>query len=111
MVPDGVKPIGCRWVFLLKTNLDGTQRFKARLVIKGYEQVPGIDFGKMCAPVAKLVSLRLHVALSALNGWEMHHMDVSTTFLKPAIDNDVYMQLPEGIEWLESTKLNSSTVC
>jgi len=111
MVPDGMKQIGCKWDFLVKTNPDGTQRFKARLAIKGYEQVPWIDFGATFAPVAKLVSLRLLVALSALNGWEMHHMDVPTAFLNPAIDNDVYMQLPEGIEWLKSTKLNSSTVC
>jgi len=109
MVPNGVKPIGCRWAFLLKTKLDGTQRFKARLVITGYEQVPGIDLGATFAPVAKLLSLPPLVPPSGLNRWEMHHMDVSIACLNLAINNDVYMQLPECIDWLESAKLNSST--
>ena len=100
MVPDGVKPIGCRGVFPLKTNPDGTQRFKARLVIKGDEQVPGIDFGETFAPVAELASLRLLVDLSALKGWEMHHMDISTAFLNPAIDHDVYMQYRRALSCL-----------
>lgn len=64
----GRRPIGCKWVFRAKINLDGSKRYKARLVIKGYEQVPRIDFGDTFAPVAKLVSFRMQIALSALYG-------------------------------------------
>jgi len=106
-----IKAIGSRWVYILKTNHDGSHRFKARLVIKGYEQVPGVDFGETFAPVARLVSFRLLVALATLNKWEIHHMDVSTAFLNPPVDGNIYMQLPEGIDWLESSKLPSNTVC
>jgi len=49
-VPDSAQPIGCKWVYLLKTNPDGSRRFKARLVIKEYEQT---DIGETFAPVAK----------------------------------------------------------
>ena len=111
IIPAGTQPIGCKCVFLLKTNPDGTRRFKARLVIKGYEQIPRIDFGETFAPVARLVSFRLLVALTALNQWGKHHMDVSTAFLNPPIDGEIYMQLPEGIEWLESSRPVSTAVC
>jgi len=99
----GRKPIGCKWVFRTKINFDGSKRYKARLVIKGYEQVPGIDFGDTFAPVAKLASFRMLMALSALYGWHVHHMDVVTAFLNPVIDEDVSMELPEGIDWLKPT--------
>jgi len=106
----GRKPIGCKWVFRTKVNYDGSKRYKARLVIKGYEQVPGIDFGDTFAPVAKLVSFRMLMALSALYGWHVHHMDVVTAFLNPAIDEPVSMELPEGIEWLKPTLRKPSTI-
>ena len=66
----------------MKTNPDGSQRFKARLVIKGYEQT---DIGETFAPVAKLASLRMILALAALNGWEIDHMDMVTAFLNPPL--------------------------
>lgn len=100
-VPAGMKVIGCRWVFRKKVNPDMTTRYKARLVIKGYEQIPGVDFGDTYAPVARLVSLRLLLAIAASQRWEIHHMDVVTAFLNPPIDHVVYMELPEGISWLD----------
>ena len=106
----GRKPIGCNWVFRTKVNYNGSKRYKARLVIKGYEQVPGIGFGDIFAPVAKLVSVRMLMALSALYGWHVHHMDVVTTFLNPAIDEPVSIELPEGIDWLKPTLRKLSTV-
>jgi len=99
-VPADANSIGCRWVFRKKINPDGSVRFKARLVIKGYEQIPGVDFGDTFAPVAKLTSLRLILGHAILNGWETHHMDVVTAFLNPPLDNSVFMDLPEGIEFL-----------
>jgi len=106
----GRKPIGCQWVFTTKVNYDGSKRYKARLVIKGYEQVPGIDFGDTFAPVPKLVSFRMLMALSALYGWHVHHIDVVTAFLNPASDEPVSMVLPEGIEWLKPTLRKPSTI-
>ena len=90
---------GCKWVFKTKTNADGSIRHKARLVIKGYEQTA---FGETYTPVARLSSFRTLLALSAVFGWEVHHMDVITAFLNPKIDtDDVYMRIPEGLSWLD----------
>ena len=84
-----------------KINADGSIRLKARIVIKGYEQIEGTDYGETYAPVAKLVSFRLLLAMAARYGWLVHHMDVVTAFLNPIVDEDIYMEVPEGIEWLE----------
>ena len=109
MVPVGAHPIGCKWVYVMKINSDGSRRFKARLVIKGYEQT---NIGDTFAPVAKLASLLMILALAALNGWEIDHMDVVTAFLNPPVNDEIYyMVLPEGIDWLDPGKPASMTVC
>jgi hypothetical protein len=92
------KAIGSKWVFKTKRNPDGSTRFKARLVIKGFEQRRGQDFDETYAPVGKLTTLRYLLGLAAKQRWSIHHMDVVTAFLNPAIDrDDVYMALPPGI--------------
>ena len=103
------KPIGCKWVYKVKRNPDGSHRYKARLVIKGYEQT---NFGETFAPVAKLTSFRLLVAFAAEKDWKIDHLDVVAAFLNPVVDEDIYMELPEGADWLESDKTElSSTIC
>ena len=80
------EPIGCKWIYQKKTNPDGSTRYKARLVIKGYEQKEGIDYDETYAPVSKMATFRLLLALSAQHGWNVNHMDVVTAFLNPKID-------------------------
>jgi hypothetical protein len=70
-------------------------------VIKGYEQVKGIDFQETYAPVGKLTMLRYLLSLAAKLDWKIHHMDVVMAFLNPKIDSKVPMELPIGIEWLD----------
>jgi len=94
------KPISCKWVYKTKTNPDGTQRYKARLVIKGHEQMQGICFDETYTPISKMTTLHYLMSHAAQEDWEMDQLDVITTFLNPAIDKEVYMQLPEGIERL-----------
>jgi len=97
-VPSGVKPISSKWVFKTKQLSGGGIRYKARLVIRGYEQIPGVDFDETFAPVAKLSSLRMLLALAAIHDWEIDQMDVVTAFLNPEVDGDVYMAMPNGVE-------------
>jgi hypothetical protein len=103
------EPIGCKWVYKRKVNPDGSTRYKARLVIKGYEQKEGIDYDETYAPVSKMATFRLLLAMAAQYGWDVDHMDVVTAFLNPKIDRDnIYMTLPLGIDWLDPTVSTST---
>jgi len=89
-----VKPIGSKWDFKTKHNPGGCTRYKARLVIKGYEQT---DFGETYAPVGKLTTFLYLISLIGSYGWDMDHLDVVTAFLNPEIDNDdFYLPFPEA---------------
>lgn len=71
-------------------------KYKARLVAKGYVQEKGVDFEEIFAPVTRLEMVRLLLALAAKNSWEVHHLDVKTTFLNGDIKEEVYVTQPEG---------------
>ncbi|KAG8959896.1 hypothetical protein FRC05_007218 [Tulasnella sp. 425] len=98
-LPPGRKPIGSRWVFLIKRKSDGTiDRYKARLVAKGYAQAPGIDFDQVFAPTARLAALRAILAQAALNGEHIESLDISNAYLNGELEEEyeVYMNQPEG---------------
>jgi hypothetical protein len=89
--------LGSRWVFKTKLNPDGSTRFNARLVIKGYQQVQGVDFSESFPPVSKLSTLRMLLTFASQHNWRIDHRDVVTAFLNQNIDMDeVYMELLEG---------------
>ena len=96
-LPAGRQAIGCKWVFKIKRHADGSvDRYKARLVAKGYSQLYGIDFTETFAPVVRFSSLRAILAIAASADYEIHQMDVKTAFLNGDLDEDIYMQQPDG---------------
>ncbi|GKA17452.1 zinc finger, CCHC-type containing protein [Tanacetum coccineum] len=96
-LPPGCKPLGCKWIFKRKMKVDGTiDKFKARLVIQGFRQKEGIDYFDTYAPVARITTIRLLLALAAIHNLVIHQMDVKTTFLNGDLDEEVYMKQPEG---------------
>ncbi|KAK8680632.1 hypothetical protein V6N13_109572 [Hibiscus sabdariffa] len=70
--PEGIKPIGCKWVFKKKTDMDGNvQTYKGRLVAKGYRQIHGIDYDETFSPVAMFKSIRILLAIAAFHNYEI----------------------------------------
>ena len=65
-------------------------------MVRGFEQQEGIDFEETFAPVAKLPTVRIMLALATHFDWEIHQMDVKTAFLYPNIKEEVYIAMPEG---------------
>ena len=86
-LPPGRKLVQCKWVFKTKFAVDGSPlKYKAILVAKGYSQVHGINYNETFAPVAKMDSIRLALAISASKQWEVHHMDVKCDFINGDIN-------------------------
>ncbi|XP_073962727.1 UDP-galactose 4'-epimerase isoform X2 [Choristoneura fumiferana] len=91
------KIIPCKWVYKLKTDTHGNiTRYKARLVIKGFNQVAGVDYHETFSPVIRHSSLRTLFALAAEMDLKMHHLDVDTAFLNGDLEEEVYMDQPQG---------------
>uniref|UniRef100_A0A2N9HA68 CCHC-type domain-containing protein n=1 Tax=Fagus sylvatica TaxID=28930 RepID=A0A2N9HA68_FAGSY len=96
-LPLSSNTIGCKWVFRRKYRTDGTiQTFKARLVAKGFRQRKGIDYFDTYAPVARIISICVLIAVASIYKLVVHQMDVKTAFLNGDLDEEVYMDQPEG---------------
>ena len=96
---DGVKLIGSKWIFKLKTDKDeNVSVYKARLVAKGFRQIHGIDYDETFSPVVMVRSIRIILGIAAYYDYEIWQMDVKTAFLNGFLEEDVYMTQPEGFE-------------
>ncbi|KAG8488772.1 hypothetical protein CXB51_016789 [Gossypium anomalum] len=97
-LPKGKKVVRCKWVFKQKEGTPGVEKpkYKIRLVAKGYRQIPGVGFTDVFSPVVKHSSIRALLGIVAMHDLELKQLDVKTTFLHGKIDEDIYMQQPEG---------------
>ncbi len=94
---EGRKAIGSKWVFRIKTKKNGDiDKYWAKVVAKGFFQTKGLDFNETFAPVGKLPSIKMLLALVAILDLEVHQMDVKSAFLNGCLEEDIYMMQPKG---------------
>ena len=87
--------VGCKWVFSINYQVDGTiDRYKARLVMKGYTQSYGIDYQEMFSPMEKLNMVKVLLLIFANLDWSLHQFDVKNTYLHGNLEEEVYMGIP-----------------
>uniref|UniRef100_A0A2N9FFW3 Integrase catalytic domain-containing protein n=1 Tax=Fagus sylvatica TaxID=28930 RepID=A0A2N9FFW3_FAGSY len=97
-LPKGKKALRNKWVFKLKKDGEKLVKYKARLVVKGFNQKQGIDFDEIFSPVVKMSSIRVILGLTASLDLELEQMDVKTAFLHGDLKEEIYMVQPEGFE-------------
>ena len=96
-LPKNHQSVGCKWVFRIKRDASrNVVRYKARLVAKGYSQVAGVDFIETFAPMARFSTIWCILALGVVMDLEMHQMDMKTVFLNGDVEEDIYMDQPQG---------------
>ena len=104
-LPQGRKPIGCKWIFKEKHGKDGSiMRYKAHLVAKGYTQKYGVDYDETFSPVVRFSSIRAILAFAVQNDMLIHQMNVATAFLNSHLKEEIFMEQPPW--YVEAEKEN-----
>jgi len=94
-LPNGKKVVGCKWVFTIKHKVDGSvERYKARLVTKGFTQTYGMDYEETFAPIAKMNSIRVLLSIVANLNWPLHQFDVKNAFLHGDLEEKYTWKFP-----------------
>lgn len=95
-LPAHVCPITCKWVYKVKTQSDGSlERYKARLVARGFQQEHGRDYDETFAHVAHMTTVRTLFVVASIREWSISHLDVKNAFLHGEL-HEVYMRPPPG---------------
>ncbi|GKC72575.1 retrovirus-related pol polyprotein from transposon TNT 1-94, partial [Tanacetum coccineum] len=97
-LPAGKKALQSKWVFRVKEEQDGKKKYKARLVVKGFQQKQGVDYNEIFSPVVKMTTIRLVLSIVAAENLHLEQLDVKTTFLHGDLDEDIYMTQPDGFQ-------------
>ncbi|CAI7813006.1 unnamed protein product [Closterium sp. NIES-54] len=98
-VPEGCKAITSKWLFKIKSDANGKiERYKSRLVAKGYQQKEKVDYKELFAPVVKPTTLRTLLAEAAIKGWVVKQIDLTTAFLNGVLEEEIFMAQPEGFD-------------
>jgi hypothetical protein len=95
--PEGKSVVTSKWIYKIKHAVDGSvKKYKARFVDRGISQVEGIHYEETFAPIARYTSICTIISLVASMGWRLHQMDVKQVFLNGEIEEEVYIEQPDG---------------
>ena len=114
--PPNTNVVDSKWVLQIKKNSAGEiNKYKARLVAKGFTQIYGVDYYETYAPVARLTSFRLLLAIAARNGWAVDNFDFDSAYLNSKLGDDetIYMEQPPDYDtknWREWVMLLMKTL-
>ena len=95
-LPVGKKALYNKQVYKIKNEHDGSKRYKARLVVKGFQQKKGIDYSKIFSLVVKMSTIRLVLGMVVVENLHLEQLDVKTIFLHGDLEEDIYTIQPEG---------------
>eukprot|EP00253_Pinus_taeda_P008847 PITA_08847 len=104
-LPVGKTTLKNKWLYRVKEEYGGKQRYKARLVVKGFAQKKGIDFDEIFSPAVKMTSIRTILSLVAAEDLHLEQLDVKRAFLHGDLEEEIYMQQPQGYEVKGKEKL------
>ena len=108
-VPKGANIVSTRWVLKYKKDSEGNIiKRKARLVARGYSQIYGVDYRNTFSPTLKQDTLRIIIAISVHHKFNIHQMDIKAAYLNAELKEDIYMELPEGLNKKGFCKLNKA---
>jgi hypothetical protein len=95
--PAGANVVSGKWIFKHKFGSDGgLTRYKARWVVRGFSQQPGVDFDETFSPVVKPATIHVVLGIATSRAWPIHQLDVKNAFLHGTLDEEVYCQQPPG---------------
>ena len=94
----GRKTLKNKWVFKLKNDDKKLLKYKARLVVKGFDQNKGIDFDEIFSPILKMCSIRVILGFSTGMNLELEQLDVKTSFMHSDLDEEIFMEQPKGFK-------------
>lgn len=97
--PESKSVATSRWLYKIKYAVDGSiKKYKARFVARGFSQIEGVDYEETFAPVARYNSICSIISIEAKMGWSIHQMDVKTAFMNGIIQEEMYIEQPQGFE-------------
>ncbi|GJT57055.1 ribonuclease H-like domain-containing protein [Tanacetum coccineum] len=105
-LPIGRKTIDNKWLYKIKYKASGqVDKYKARVMAKGFSHREGIDFDETFSPVVKMVTVRCLICIVVSNDWPLFQLDVNNAFLYGNLNEDIYTSLPLGFECFDKTKV------